>query len=102
MPKETGNEGPSDAMQESAHQPERTVQAGGDPVQVTGLRWERERLNSSRSKQDRENIIIESQRKNYKEHRKTHKDHRGPRSSFHVAPQRGAQNGSHTDGNEHD
>ena len=86
----------------SPHQPERTVQAGGGPVQVTGLRSERKTLNSSRSKQDRENIIIESQRKNYKEHRKTHKDHRGPRSSFHVAPQRGAQNDSHTDGNEHD
>ena len=44
----------------------------GDPVQVTGLRWERERLNSSRSKQDHENVVIESQRENYKEHRKTH------------------------------
>ena len=64
MPKETGNEGTSDAMQKSPHQPERTVQAGGGPVQVIGLRLERERLNSSRSKQDRENMIIESQRKN--------------------------------------
>ena len=51
-------------------------------MQVTGLRSERKTLNSSRSKQDRENIIIESKRKNYKEHRKTQQDHHGPRSSF--------------------
>ena len=48
----------------------RTVQAGCDSVQVNGLRWKRKMMNSSCSKKDNEDIIIESQRdSNHKEHR---------------------------------
>ena len=58
----------------SPRQSTRTVQAGGDPVQVVGLKLKRKTIELC-SKQDHENTIVESQRiRTLKRKEKTHQD----------------------------
>ena len=91
-------EEPQRCLAKSPHQPTRTVQAGSRPCASEWSEIETKRLNSSCSKQDRENIIVETQRirtTKSKVNKHLPRPHRGPKSSSCFAIHHGAQTNIH-------